>query len=81
MNKYKYIKFRKDLNEISNELNNIILNHNFIKNKKCSINIHDYEHEIIVSKLLRKYGLSLVKKSYNHPEYLYRHIDYYIVMR
>ena len=72
MTQFKYNKFKQDLQSIQDELNKTLLNHNFIKNKKCNINIANEDNEEIVRKILSGYG-------YTHPEYQVRCVDYYVV--
>ena len=79
MTQFKYNKFKQDLQSIQDELNKNLLNHNFIKNKRCNINIANEDNEEIVRKILSGYGYTLVKQRYTHPEYQVRCIDYYVV--
>ena len=79
MTQFKYNKLRKDLSEIEQELNKILLNHNFIKDKRCNINMANEHNEELIRKLLNSYGYSLIKDKYTHPEYPVRCVDYYVL--
>ena len=79
MTQFKYNKLKQDLQSIQDELNKTLLNHNFIKNKRCNINIANEDNEEIVRKILSDYGYTLVKQRYIHSEYQLRCVDYYVV--